>query len=114
MANVIPLPKINPPILIEKDNRPISLTPIAANVVESILIKWVYDIIDGELNSKQFGGIGGTSTTDVLVETMHRLYEAIDKLDTYVLVVSLDNSKMSDLITHHLLLEKLQLYNMIC
>ena len=32
MANVIPLPKISLPVSIEKDIRPISLTPIAAKV----------------------------------------------------------------------------------
>ena len=32
-ANVIPVPKVNPPNTIEKDVRPISLTPIASNTV---------------------------------------------------------------------------------
>ena len=40
-ANVIPLPKRNPPVSIEKDIRPISLTPIAAKLFESIVMKWV-------------------------------------------------------------------------
>ena len=41
--------------------------------------------VDGELESKQFGGIGKKSTTEV--EMIHRLYEATDKFDTYVQVV---------------------------
>ena len=40
-ANVIPLPKRNPPVSIEKYIRPISLTPIAAKVFESIVMKWI-------------------------------------------------------------------------
>ena len=104
------LPKINPLMLIEKDIRPISLTPIVAKVFGSIIMKWVDDIIDGELDSKQFGGIGGT--TDVLVEMMHRRYEATDKLYSYVRVVMLDLCRAFDLINRHLLLEKLQLYDM--
>ena len=40
-ANVIPLPKRNPPVSIEKYIRPISLTPIGAKVCESIVIKWI-------------------------------------------------------------------------
>ena len=52
MANVIPLPKINPRMLIDKYVRPISLTSIAAKVFESILMKWMDDIIDGELYLK--------------------------------------------------------------
>ena len=71
MANVIPLPKINPPMLIEKDIIPISLTPIVTKVLESIIMKLVDDIIDRELDSKQFCGICRTSTTDVLVEIIH-------------------------------------------
>ena len=37
----------------------------------------------------QFGGIGGTSTTDVLVKLIHKWYETTEKLDTYVRVVML-------------------------
>ena len=40
-ANVIPLPKRNPPVVIEKDIIPISLTPIAAKGFESIVMKWI-------------------------------------------------------------------------
>ena len=45
MANIIPLPKVNPPASIYKDIRSISLTPIAAKVVESIVMEWVDDTI---------------------------------------------------------------------
>ena len=37
MANVIPLPKANPPMSVEKYIRPISLTPIVAKVFESFI-----------------------------------------------------------------------------
>ncbi|KAK2173191.1 hypothetical protein NP493_893g00004 [Ridgeia piscesae] len=71
MAKVIPLPKTSPPVSIEKDIRLISLTPIAAKVFESIIIKWLDETIEGEIDAKQFGGISGTSTTNVLVELVH-------------------------------------------
>ena len=61
MANVIPLPKTSPLVSIEKDIRPISLTPLAAKVFESIIMKWVDETIEGEIDVKQFGGISGTS-----------------------------------------------------
>ena len=40
-AHVIPLPKKQHPRSIEKDIRPISLTPIVSKIFESIVMKWV-------------------------------------------------------------------------
>ena len=57
MANIIPLPKSNPPSSIHKDIRPISLTPIAAKVFESIVTEWVNDTIVSNVDPKQFGRI---------------------------------------------------------
>ena len=47
MANIIPLPKSNPPASIHKDIRPKSLTPIAAKVFESIVMEWADDGVLG-------------------------------------------------------------------
>ena len=106
-ANVIPLPKANPPMSVEKDIRPISLTPIAAKVFESLVMKWFDGIVRDQIDDKQFGGISGTSTTDALVEMIHRWSEATDKLHTYVRVVMLDFRKAFDLINHRILINKL-------
>ena len=99
-ANVIPLP-----VSVEKDMIPIPLTPIAAKVLESIVMKWIDEKMDGKIDNKQFGGISGTSTTDVLLEMVNTWYEATDNLDSYVRVVMLDFSKAFDLINHCLLIE---------
>ena len=71
IANAIPLSKNNPPVSIEKYIRPISLTPIVAKVFGSIIMKLVFEAFEGEIYARQFGGISGTSTTDVLVEMVH-------------------------------------------
>ena len=66
---------------IEKDIIPISLTPIAAKVFESIIMEWVDETSEVEIDVTQFGEIIGTSTTDVLVELVHMWYKATDKLN---------------------------------
>ena len=80
MANVIPLPKTKPMISVETDIRPISLTRTVAKVFESIVLGWVDDIVGDRIVDNQFGGVGGTSTTDALVEMTHKWYEATDVL----------------------------------
>ena len=110
MANIIPLPRCNPPASIHKDIRPISLTQIAAKVFESIVMECVDDTILSNVDPKQFGGLAGTSTTDALVEMTHKWYEATDTRNTYVRIFLLDFSKAFDLINTNILLDKLQVF----
>ena len=76
---------------------------IVAKVFESIVLGWVDDIVGERIDDNQFGGVGGTSTSDALVEMTHKWYEATDVLNNYVRVVLLDFSKAFDLINHHIL-----------
>ena len=64
--------------------------------------------IDENINCNQFGGMGGASTTDALVEMIHRWSEATDELDHYVRVALLDFIQAFDLINHNTLLVKLR------
>ena len=70
-ANVIPVPKVNPPNTIAKYVRPISLTPIASKTLESIILNMVNDKIEENINFNQFGGMGVASTKDALVEMIN-------------------------------------------
>ena len=72
----------------------------------------VNDKIEENINRNQFGGMGGASTSDALVEMIHRWPEATDKLDHYVRVALLDFSKAFDLINDNTLLVKLKQYDL--
>ena len=76
--------------------------------MESIILNTLNDTIEENINSNQFGGMGGASTTDALVEMIHIWSEATDNLDHYVRVALLDFSKAFDLINHNTLLVKLK------
>ena len=115
-ATVVPLPKKHPPTVIEKDIRPIYLTPIVAKTFESLVLRWVDAIITDKIDPKQFGCMRGTGTTDALTELMHKWFQATDKPETFIRILLLDNMypiimihlpKGLDLINHNILLEKL-------
>ena len=82
--------------------------------MESIILSIVKENIEENINGNQFGGMGGASTTDALVEIIHRWSEATDKLDHYVrvTVALLYFSKAFDLINHNTLLVKLKQYDL--
>ena len=96
------------PNTVENDIRPISLTPILAKVYESlVLLKWVDICVKPQIDDRQFGGMAGTCTTDVLVELLHKSYEATDVTGNFVRVLFLDYRKALDVINYYILIDKL-------
>jgi len=67
-ANVLPIPKVNPPKSIESDLRPFSLTATVSKVLEAIVGSWILDIVGSQLDHHQFGALKGRSTTHALVD----------------------------------------------
>ena len=59
-ATVVPVPKKHPFGSLENDIRLISLTPILAKAFEGIVVNWVDDVINPQIDERQFGGLAGT------------------------------------------------------
>jgi len=75
-ANVVPIQKTKPPKSVEQDLRPISLTPTISKIFESIVGRWILDVIGDKFDKKQFGAIKGRSTSHALVDITHKWHKA--------------------------------------
>jgi len=107
-ANVVPVPKCNPPRDITGDLRPISLTPTLSKHLEKVVGTWMIDSIKshGKLDPDQYGGMPGLSTTHLLVDALHHWYEAAEERNiTNILFI--DYSKAYDHIDHSIVIQKL-------
>jgi len=107
-AIIVPIPKCNPPKTVEKDLRPISLTPVLAKELEYFVCRWVMDLAGHRLDPFQYGAIHKSSTVHALVDIMHDWSVATDSTNTMVRALLLDYRKAFDLIDHHVLLEKIK------
>ena len=105
-ANVRPVPKIRPPALIEKDLRPISLTPVLSKCLEKFMCTWIMDITTDQIDPQQYGSIKGTSTVHALVELVHKWKYAVETPGTVVRILLVDFSKAFDRVDHHILMTK--------
>ena len=77
-ADVCPLPKVSPPNDLQKDLRPISLTPVLSKVAEYHIRNWVVDTIMDGLDEHQCGSIQGSSTVLALIELYHQWITNLD------------------------------------
>ena len=78
-ANVVPVPKVQPPSNIESDLRPISLTATLSKLFESFVGRWMVSRVLPQLDQKQFGALAGRSTTHALVDMRHMWHKALDQ-----------------------------------
>ena len=105
-ANVVPVPKANPPRSIESDLRPISLTSTLGKLLESFVGSWILERIDDRLDNRQYGARKGRSTTHALVDMMHHWHSAIDNRQS-VRTVFIDYAKAFDHVGHNILIQKM-------
>ena len=107
MANVVVIPKSNPPSSIETDLRPISLTPTLSKILESIIGHWALPNIRPQLDCRQYGGIEGRSTTHELITTiLHQCHEAVEN-HKIVRMLLIDFKKAFDHVDHNIVIRKL-------
>ena len=107
-ADVCAIPKVSPPASIEKDLRPISLTPVVSKVVEEFVYKWVLEVVQPQLHWDQFGALQGSSTVDALVYFLHKLYSTTDKAGAHIRAVLVDYQKAFDHLNHQIIINKLE------
>jgi len=105
-ANVVPVPKSNPPTSIEKDLRPISLTPTLSKVLESFIRQWILNDLEGKFDPRQYGALKGRSAAHELVNILHHWHTALNNYAA-VRVVFVDYAKAFDHVDHSIIICKL-------
>lgn len=105
-ANVITIPKTNPPTNINTDLRPISLTPTLSKILESFVGGWMLEKISCQFDINQYGAIKGRSTTHELVHYLHICHHAIES-HKVVRTLFVDYSKAFDHVDHGIVLHKM-------
>lgn len=109
-ANIVPIPKSNPPQSIYDDLRPISLTATLSKLLESLIGRRLLPKIVDKLDPKQFGALGGRSTTHALTAITHMWHQSLDdRMSVRALFV--DYSKAFDHVDHSTVLSKMAALN---
>ena len=105
-ADVCPVPKVPNPTRIEKDLRPISLTPILSKCIEKIVRPWIMEFLEEVLDSTQYGSRQGLSTVDAMADLFHSWLLALEAPKSAIRILFLDFRKAFDLVDHNILMEK--------
>ena len=74
MSRIVPLPKVNPPRVVETDFRPIAITCPISKVAELFISDLFNMHFDRFIDDNQFGCVSGRSTTLALVKLTHLLF----------------------------------------
>lgn len=106
-ARVTPIPKAFPPINVESDLRPISITSSLSKIAESYMCKFFNAHFQQHLDFDQFGCTAGRSTVLALVKICHYLFTAMDSRDIFGRILFVDFTKAFDLIDHNILFQKM-------
>ena len=78
MTNVLSVAKVYPPVSVDNDLRPISMTPTISKLLQAIVGGWSLDTVADKLDTRQFGCLKGRSTTRALTDMLHHWHAAVD------------------------------------
>lgn len=107
-ADIVPIPKKKPVKDVNKDLRPISLTPVLSKIAEEFVVEgYVRPAMLTKIGDNQFGSIPKSSTTHALLSMVHSWTKQTDGTGSTVRVVLFDYRKAFDLIDHTILAGKL-------
>ena len=105
-ANVVLIPKCQPPTSIKDDLRPISLTPTLSKVRERLICRRFLPNIMAKFNSRQYGALKGRSTLHTLIDVTHLCHQALDNCHS-VRYLFVDFRKAFDRVDHTTVLRKM-------
>ena len=108
MADVLPIPKVHPPMSVQSDLRPFSLTPTISKQLEAIVGRWFLTYVSDQIDKPQYGSLHmkGRSTTHALIDIVHHWSEALDGGKS-VRTLFVDYAKAFDHVDHGTILKKL-------
>ena len=93
--------------ILEKDLRPISLTPCVSKVAEEFIVDdYVKPAVLKMIDKTQYGAIPYSSTTMALINMVHHWYLGTDGNGSTVRTILFDYRKAFDFIDHEILINK--------
>ena len=109
-ANVIPSPKVIPSCY-KQGFETFFLTAVLSKLLKRIVEGWMVDLMFDKLDSSQYGGLKGLSTTHALVDMVHTwLLAAEERKVSHV--VLLDYRKAFDHVEHSVLISKCKSFDL--
>ena len=110
-ADIVPVRKQKPVNDVNKDFRPISLTPVLSKVAEKYVVEcFLKPALVKKADPHQFGTLPGLNTTYALISMLHKWNSDTDGNSATVRIVLFDFKKAFDFIDLDILIQKLVCY----